>query len=720
MAFLEGNVNKGCGCPEGYELLNGICTKVENVPAEYTGDLVTVEKGDIQPNVYGSQGLRLYQDLSNYTLPLAGRVPWNLYDNGGYATPQQPAGVNIVNTYLEDGIKSDLWGYFASVYPTCPSPSGRLNNAGIRAQLTNGKAEAVGAWDASNPTNLWIDLPLDQQLDVIRAAAITFEFCLDLPKERQFTIGIAADNEVIVSLDNVVQIYLGHRNASGQFNFPNDTFVRWHVFPITIPAGQHTIKLEGINDRFTPTTTAFAFSAEIYDLSAAEIQANFIDEAVPGVSCGTPASAITDHIIFSTENYINQDIPDPSSPGEWTCPDQEGTIDFCDGIPICTKILTAPQLSCCYEIEACSNPGVPIEISLADGQPTPIIGNVYLFDGDPSLSETCYVVTKEIQCTGSELIDITIAEDYETTDCNICVPCFKLTNCADNTETLIIKWSDPDDPLESINTIYVFDFDTTKCWTAEPVIPPCNSSIEYGPSNIVQQFEDCDDCLKPCYKIKDCIDQTLVYSDSVSLSNYVGQIISWNDGVEDKCGFVEKYICRENPQSVISITVLDCFFRCEDCLPKPEPAVPAFDLKPRIVKPGYDTPTCTPDYFDKVKCNWSEAVYQHMASIRFGIEFCCDPDLQKWGIKNEILDIESTKYPDIDCTNPCSEPEPPTCKEYTVADSVKKSFTQYLACGDTELTTALNLEQGTTFCADTSIEPSSDTLNFTIGGDCQN
>ena len=109
-----------------------------------------------------------------------------------------------------------------------------------------------------------------------------------------------------------------------------------------------------------------------------------------------------------------------------------------------------------------------------------------------------------------------------------------------------------------------------------------------------------------------------------------------------------------------------------------------------------------------------------MASIRFGIEFCCDPDLQKWGIKNEILDIESTKYPDIDCTNPCSEPEPPTCKEYTVADSVKKSFTQYLACGDTELTTALNLEQGTTFCADTSIEPSSDTLNFTIGGDCQN
>ncbi len=46
-----------------------------------------------------------------------------------------------------------------------------------------------------------------------------------------------------------------------------------------------------------------------------------------------------------------------------------------------------------------------------------------------------------------------------------------------------------------------------------------------------------------------------------------------------------------------------------------------------------------------------------MASIRFGIEFCCEPDLQKWTIKNEILDIESTKYPDIDCNEPCSDPE---------------------------------------------------------------
>ena len=49
--------------------------------------------------------------------------------------------------------------------------------------------------------------------------------------------------------------------------------------------------------------------------------------------------------------------------------------------------------------------------------------------------------------------------------------------------------------------------------------------------------------------------------------------------------------------------------------------------------------------------------FPSLNTIRFGIEFCCEPDLQKWTIKNEILDIESTKYPDIDCNKPCSDPE---------------------------------------------------------------
>ena len=189
-------------------------------------------------------------------------------------------------------------------------------------------------------------------------------------------------------------------------------------------------------------------------------------------------------------------------------------------------------------------------------------------------------------------------------------------------------------------------------WNTAAVVSHGNRNID---TNIVEQFTNCEDCLAPCFKIVDCVDDSIVYSDSASLINYVGQVIKWNDGVDDKCGTVSKYICREDVQPVQPITVINCYSLCNDCLPPPIPPAPVFDLKPRIVKPGYNTPACSPDYYDKVKCKLSEALYQHMASKRYGIDFCCELDLQKWEIKNEILDIESTKYPDIDCTKPCPD-----------------------------------------------------------------
>ncbi len=58
---LNGNIvnpNDGCGCPEGYDFINGECVKTETVPAVFTGNLVTVEKGDIVLLAYGRDGLR--------------------------------------------------------------------------------------------------------------------------------------------------------------------------------------------------------------------------------------------------------------------------------------------------------------------------------------------------------------------------------------------------------------------------------------------------------------------------------------------------------------------------------------------------------------------------------------------------------------------------------------------------------------------------------------
>ena len=661
MSSFSGSSNKFCGCPEGFDFVDGQCIKTEVVAAEYTGDLVTVEQGDVLPNAYGVKGLKLYPDITNFTLPIAGRTGLGtLYDNGGYTSAQQPPGVNAVLPYSIAGLTNELWGQFDSLHPTCVQPSGRLNNVGVKALTFKGKLECIQEWNAANPNNLWLNLPtLEQQLDVIRQGAVVFEFCVDVPTEKQYTIGIAADNEVIVSIDGVTAIYLGSRIDDGSVPNSNDSFAHWHVFPVTLTAGQHTIKLEGINDRQSLANqgpTNFSFGAEIYDLTAAEIQADYADPSDSNIpTCGTPTSAIADKILFSTADYIGQQIP-ALGDGEWICPTSGETLDFCNGVPQCTQVLTAPPLECCYVVESCLDPATTYTISLAEGQPALVIGNIYIFSGDPVFDGVCFSVTEEIACPGTELTDITILTDYKTNDCSICTSCVELINCADPSDTIIIKWNPDDPPLKYINTVYLFDFAPTICYTAQEIIPPCEGSPQYGAVNILDQYEDCDDCLTPCFEV-DCVDQTITYTNS-DLTSYIGQVISWNDGGEDRCGTVtKKYPCIENPQPVSEIVVLDCFFNCEDCLPEPEPPVPGFELKPRIVKPGYDTPACTPQYFDRVKCRWSEAVYQHMASKRYGIEFCCETDLQKWEIKNEILDIEVTKDPDIDCPTVCPTPE---------------------------------------------------------------
>jgi len=62
------------------------------------------------------------------------------------------------------------------------------------------------------------------------------------------------------------------------------------------------------------------------------------------------------------------------------------------------------------------------------------------------------------------------------------------------------------------------------------------------------------------------------------------------------------------------------------------------------------------DYHHKVNSEFAEAVYQEMASARYGIEFCCSKDLDKWSIKKELLDLNAVNI-DL-CVDPDNPPQP--------------------------------------------------------------
>ena len=92
------------------------------------------------------------------------------------------------------------------------------------------------------------------------------------------------------------------------------------------------------------------------------------------------------------------------------------------------------------------------------------------------------------------------------------------------------------------------------------------------------------------------------------------------------------------------------------------------------------------NYYYKVNAEYAEAMFQKMASIRYGIDFCCTPDLTKWSIKKGLLDMTNT----IDSI--CSDSDDPAqpgdenfvpgpCARIDIATTEGGGSITYVPCG---------------------------------------
>lgn len=75
----------------------------------------------------------------------------------------------------------------------------------------------------------------------------------------------------------------------------------------------------------------------------------------------------------------------------------------------------------------------------------------------------------------------------------------------------------------------------------------------------------------------------------------------------------------------------------------------------RTVKPGYNTPNCNPDEYDKITCKFSQIMYKVVLEKRYGITNCCPDEDEKWLLKKELVDLQALKDPNYCCPDcPCS------------------------------------------------------------------
>ena len=296
-------------------------------------------------------------------------------------------------------------------------------------------------------------------------------------------------------------------------------------------------------------------------------------------------------------------------------------------------------------------------------------------------------------------VNVTILQVFD--DCPSCLPtiAYKFTNCNNQA---IIKYSTDDYSAYVGKTV---ELDCGECWFVTQIdfVPPATQPI-----NILFTFDSCLACNRTYYKLIDCLDQNNIIYTYTDLSTYIDDVLKIKGC--NSCFTVEE---TREPVNAGIVEVTDSYIDCPECLetfpcvcsritnqdtvtknftyinclfeevnitlaanetsdkvclsswvltPEEEALVyiehfgdcingqcPVEPLPKRKVKPGYSTPSCDIEKYEKITCKSSEIYYKQVMRLRYGISNCCPEDEEKWLIKKELIDLQALIDPDYIC-----------------------------------------------------------------------
>ena len=299
-------------------------------------------------------------------------------------------------------------------------------------------------------------------------------------------------------------------------------------------------------------------------------------------------------------------------------------------------------------------------------------------------------------------VDVSVLQAFD--DCPSCVPiiAYKFTNC-DNSEA--IKYSLDDCSAYVGKTVKL---DCGGCWTVCQVDfrPPSVQTIV-----ITATYDSCINCSDQFYRLVDCAGIRPTIYTTTDLSSYVSNVVKltfypdtcWTvlfslDGntsddlvivdskysscisctasnvcycstVTNNSGETETFQFRDCDNQLQSIIldpgetsrkhcVLSWIFPTRWILPKlitnysecVDGACP-LDAPFKSVRPGYNSPACSTQYYERIVCAYSEVLYRDVIAQRYGIAPCClEDELYRLDIKYQLLELQAILNPDYVCT----------------------------------------------------------------------
>jgi hypothetical protein len=278
-----------------------------------------------------------------------------------------------------------------------------------------------------------------------------------------------------------------------------------------------------------------------------------------------------------------------------------------------------------YQLTDCNNPDLVVYTStdLAD-----YVGQIVTLD---EYADQCFYVT---------VLDTDIPSDISVTVINSFVDCtecqaqpYLLIDCAGILEDIVTYT----DLSANVGEVIVISTCPDTCWSVEETdIVDFDGSVQ-----VINQYETCSTCLA----------NTTSEEENFDVVTYEGVVTKYTVGANSTLP-KSCLISWTVPVGIVVTEYGDCTNGvCPTPAPQPK----------RKVTPGYNTPACTPAYYENVECNFSEWMYKDVLERRYGISSCCVEELMKWEIKHEMLMLDALINPDYVCqpTSSCCNPPTP-------------------------------------------------------------
>jgi hypothetical protein len=360
----------------------------------------------------------------------------------------------------------------------------------------------------------------------------------------------------------------------------------------------------------------------------------------------------------------------------------------------------------CYELTDCEGLQESIFTTAQSLSPFATLGQVVIIEGYTN----CWEVTDVVSCDCA--IDVVVLQAYDT--CRECNPDpnYKLVNC-DDTDTIVYTSTDLS---EYVGKVVQREAECPGCWIVYEVNGPIPSD---APITVTEFFDDCEACKAIYYRLTDCTDTEADIITSTDLSDYVGStiILEWcpttcwtvsvsqtsvgagvlgdivnefvscltclnsfpcvckriknHDSVAHNYDYVDcngvvqtisllsgersDRICMKLLLTSFTTDYVETFGNCTNgvCPPQTYPK--------RTVRPGYSTPICSTEKYEKITCKSAEALYKQVLELRYGISNCCPEEDARWLLKKEIIDLQALVDPDYTCTHLSCGCAPSTC-----------------------------------------------------------